>query len=229
MGSPALPARDPIEFLQTCLKRYDGQGIQGYRAAFQKQERIDGQLHPPEVIEVCFRARPYSVFMHWLQGARRASSVLYVEGANGGKMLVHPTGLVGVLKKVVALDPEGQEARQAGRYSVKDYGLRRTLERTLTDWKAARARGIVRLEYLGVEKVPATGDRECYALRASFAQPQEDGIVQTTAWIDKETWFQVGTLVRGQGGALIGEYMYRDIQINPQFPPDQFEPAALTR
>jgi hypothetical protein len=50
-----------------------------------------------------------------------------------------------------------------------------------------------------------------------------------TAFIDKETRFQVGTLLRGPGEVLLGQYAYRDIQLNPSFPPDQFEPAALTR
>jgi outer membrane lipoprotein-sorting protein len=50
-----------------------------------------------------------------------------------------------------------------------------------------------------------------------------------TIYLDKETWFQVGTVQRGQGDSLIGQYMYRDIQRNPTFPPDQFAPVALTR
>ena len=50
-----------------------------------------------------------------------------------------------------------------------------------------------------------------------------------TVYLDKETWFQVGTVQRGQGDSLIGQYLYRDIQINPTFQADQFEPAALTR
>jgi hypothetical protein len=225
----ALPARDPIDFVEKCLKHYDEQDIRGYRAVFQKQEYIDGRLQPPEVIEVAFRAQPYSVFMHWAKGARRAATVLYIEGQNDGKMLVHPTGLVGVIRPVVALDPEGPQAREAGRYSIKEFGLRRTLERTLKDWKAARASGTARVEYVGVENVPAAGDRSCYVLRATFHQPHKDGIAQTTVLIDQETWFQVGTVLRGREDALLGDYLYPDIQINPPFQPDPFTPAALTR
>jgi hypothetical protein len=223
----ALPVSDPVDFLANCLKRYDQQGIQGYRATFQKQERIHGQLGPLEVIPVAFRASPYSVFMKWLQGARKAQSVLYVEGENDDRMLVHPTGLVGRFVNVVARDPEGAEAREEGFYSIREFGLRKTLERTLKDWKAAKENGTFKAEYLGVQKVRAAGDRSCYTLHRT-QEPDARGVTDVTVYIDTETWFQVGTVLEGGHGELIGEYMYRDIQLNPNFKPDRFKPAALT-
>jgi Protein of unknown function (DUF1571) len=212
--------------MEKCLERYDQQDIRGYRLIMQKQERIGGRLHPLEVIEVFFRAHPHSVFMHWLKGARRAENLLYVEGENDGKILVHPTGLIGRLDKVVALDPEGPEARAAGRFSVKDFGLRNTLQRTLNHWKAVKVEGTLQAEYLGVDKVHELDDRLCYTLRRRV-QPEEDGVTEETLYFDKETWFQVGTMLRGYGGRLMGEYLYRDIQLNPEFKSDQFQPSAL--
>ncbi len=226
-GAESLPASDPVAFLAKCLKRYDEQNIQGYRATFQKQERINGQLGPLEVIQVAFRAHPYSVFMKWLQGARKAQSVLYVEGENNDKMLVHPTGLVGRLITDVARDPDGPEARQEGFYSIREFGLRKTLERTLRDWRAAKDQGTLKVEYLGVRKVGATGNRPCYTLHRT-QEPDARGVTDVTVYIDTETWFQVGTVLKGNQGELIGEYMYRDIQLNPEFSADQFKPSALT-
>jgi hypothetical protein len=224
----SLPGSDPVEFLQKCLKHYDEQRIEGYRAIFQKQERVEGQLYPLEVIQVAFRAHPYSVFMHWLQGARRASGVLYVEGQNGDRMLVHPTGLAGVFKQQVALDPNGPQAWQSERYGIKDFGLRKTLERTLNNWRAAKVKGTLRAEYRGIQEISETGDRPCYVLQATSHEPQKDGIVETTVLIDQDTWLQVGTVLHGQSETLLGQYMYRDIEINPQFAPDQFNRAALS-
>jgi len=63
-----LPAPDPLGFLEKCLEHYAQQRIEGYRLIFQKRERIGGALLPSEVIEVYFRAQPYSVFMRWLRG-----------------------------------------------------------------------------------------------------------------------------------------------------------------
>jgi len=221
-----LPVPSPVAFLEKCLERYDRQDIQGYRAILNKQERIDGKLDPPEEIEIWYRAQPRSVFMHWLQGARGADSVLYVEGENGAKILVHPSGLVGRIVKEVAIAPDSPEAHQAGRYSIKDFGLREGLARTVRQWKAACMKGELQVEYLGVKKVPETGDRPYYVLRRTFPKPQ-DGVTQATVFIDQQTWFPVGTVLRGEGGILIGEYIYTDIQLNPHFKPNQFEPSAL--
>jgi hypothetical protein len=222
-----LPVSDPLAFLQKCLERYDQAGIQGYHLIFQKQERLQGVLQPTEVIEVSFRAEPYSVFMRWLKGARKTDKVLYVAGQNGDKLLAHPTGVGGVFVKYVSRDPEGPDAREEGRYTVKNFGLKKTLERTLHDWKAAEKKGAQTI-YLGVRKVREAGDKECYALRQTSPIPDEAGVSGATVYIDKETWFQVGTILRAEG-RFLADYYYRDIQLNPAFKPDQFEPAALSR
>jgi hypothetical protein len=226
-AAPPLPASDPLAFLQKCLERYDAAGIETYQARFDKQERIDGVLRPPEVIDVAFRARPYSVLMRWRQGARRAASALYVEGQNDGQMLVHPTGVAGLLRKVVALGPDGPQARQASRYSIKEFGLRKTLARTLRDWQTAHDQGTLQAEYLGIQKLPG-GERPCYVLRATFQRPQKDDIVETTVLLDQDTWLQVGTVLHGPQAVLVGRYFYRDLRINASLPPGTFEPAALS-
>jgi hypothetical protein len=223
-----LPAADPLAFLQKCLEHYDPMHIQSYQLVFQKQERVNGTLEPTEVIEVFFRAHPFSVFMRWLQGARAANEVLYVQGENGGKLLAHPTGIAGLFVRYVARDVEGPDAQAEGRYSIKDVGLKATLQRTLRDWKAAKQHG-ARQEYLGVRKVPEAGNQRCYMLRQTSPVPDAEGVSETTVYIDTENWFQVGTVLRDAAGQLLGDYYYRDIQLNPHFSPDQFQPSALSR
>jgi hypothetical protein len=222
-----LPDPDPVAFLEKCLERYDRQEIRGYRAILYKQERIDSHLNPPEEIEICYRTHPRSVFMHWLQGARRAESILYVEGEYGAKILVHPSGPIGRIMKEMTIDPDSPAARQAGRYSIKDLGLREALERTVRQWQGAREQSELQVEYLGVKRVPEADDRRCYTLRRTFTKPEKDGVTEATVFIDYETWFQVGTALRGESRTLIGEYMYRDVGLNPPFDPNQFEPSAL--
>jgi hypothetical protein len=223
-----LPGGDPIAFLEKCRQHFDSLHVTGYNTTLAKQESVGGTLQPDEIIDVDVRMQPYSVFMRWEKGARGADRALYVQGANGGRILVHPTGLVGDLMHVVALDPNSSRVRDASRFGIADAGLEKTLVRTLTEWKATRARGIGRIEYLGVRTVPEAGDRPCYVLRRVTTQP-EDGVTETTIDIDRDTWFQVGTVLKGPGGDLLGKYFYRDIVLNPAFPPDQFEPAAVER
>jgi hypothetical protein len=223
-----LPTGDVIAFLEKCLQRYDQQKIKGYRVILLKQERIGGKVQPSEEIECFYRAKPYSVFMHWLRGQRKAESSLYVEGENGGKMLAKPSGLAGLLVPVVERDVDGADARQSGRYTMKEFGLKIAIQKTYRDWKAAKEKSALRVQYLGVRKVREAGDRLCYTLRRTCIVPEEEGVTEVTIYIDKENWLQVGSVLKGEDGSLIGKYIFRDLRINPQFKSNQFKRSALT-
>src|SRR5579871_2750139 len=46
-----LAKRDPIAFLEACIRRYDRE-VKGYTAILKKQERIDGKLERSEIIDI---------------------------------------------------------------------------------------------------------------------------------------------------------------------------------
>jgi hypothetical protein len=223
------PDGDPVTFLEKCLQRYEQGGITGYTCRFIKQERIGGTLQPREKVEAVFREKPFSVFMRWVEGERKATAVVYVEGANDGQMLCRPSGLAGKLVSVVSRDPEGSDAKQSGRYSVKDFGVHKAAQRTLAAWKAARDQGSLRVEYLGVRKLREVGDRPCHTFQRTYAQPEEDGVLEGKFYIDTEKLIQIGTVLKGKDGQLHGEYFFRDVRFNPEFKSDQFQRAALTQ
>lgn len=223
-----LARQEPIAFLESCLLRY-AREVKGYSLILKKQERINGKNHPPETIEVHFKEKPHSVYFHWLEGARLAEKALYVEGENDGKMLARPRGAAARLLAgdIVAREVDGPDARQSGRYPLNEFGLKKSCERTLAAWKAARETGSLDVEYVGVQKVKELGDRTCWILRRTTNKPTKEGVKETTIYVDTETWLQVGVLLQDQEGLLIGSYYFRDIKLNPQFKKDQFQRAAL--
>jgi outer membrane lipoprotein-sorting protein len=85
----------------------------------------------------------------------------------------------------------------------------------------------LRIEYLGIRKVKETGDRLCWALRRTNDRPEEDGVLEGTFYFDKETWLQTGVVLKGEDNKLIGEYMFRDVVLNPTFKPNQFTRDVL--
>jgi hypothetical protein len=221
-----LARTKPVEFLQQCLRHYD-RNVKGYTAVVRKQERLDGKLQRSEVIEVAFREQPYAVSMHWQEGARLAESALYVEGENGGNMLVRPA-LALARGFIVQRDPEGAEARQSGRYTIKEFGIKKGMERTLASWKAADAKGELHVDYLGEVRVKEAGDRLCVGLRRTqYARPEMDGVTELTTYVDTENWLQVGSVLKGEEGKVIGAYYFRDLQLNPEFKPEQFTRAGI--
>jgi uncharacterized protein DUF1571 len=222
-----LPYPDPVAFLEKCVERYDRE-VKGYSCILWKQERVEGKLHHPELVQVYFREHPFSVFMRWLEGAEEAQCALYVRGQNDNKLLALPAGWKSVTG-IWAKDPSGPEARRSSRYPINEFGMQVAMKRTLDAWRKARAKHTLHVEYLGLYRVAQAGNRECYKLhRDRYTPPEEDGIADFVMYIDRENWLQVGSVLRDVKGQLIAEYYFRDIKINPQFAPNQFDRSALT-
>src|SRR5258708_8921557 len=78
-----LAKENPVAFLENCLIRYNRE-VKGYSLTMQKHARLDGKLEKTEIIEVHYRHGPakdgHSVFLRWLEGARLAARVLYIDG-----------------------------------------------------------------------------------------------------------------------------------------------------
>jgi hypothetical protein len=222
----ALPNPDPVAFLEQCLKRYD-RDVQGYTVVMQKQERVGKVLHPKEIIDASFREKPFSVRMDWKQGERRAKKVLFVEGQHDGQIVIRPAGrLAGLV--VVTRPLTDTDVKQSGRIPINEFGMKIGSQRVLNSWKAAQQRKTLHVEYLGVFRVKDAGDRLCYKLhRKDYERPEEDGITDLVIYIDKETWLQVGSVLRGKDGMLIGEYYFRDVRLNPKIPAKVFERSSL--
>lgn len=225
-----LARTDPLAFLRECIRRYENE-VHGYTATLEKQEFLDGKLHPAEVVEVAFREEPFSVFMKWKSPpVGRADRALYVEGANDGKTLARPAGRAArFLVGIVARDSDGPDARSAGRYPLPEFGLKKGTERTLAAWTAAQKRGKLKVEYLGTRVIAEAGKKECHVLRRTCDPPEEEGIVSIEVAFDTEHWLQVANVLTAERGRKVGSYYFRDIVLNPQFAPDQFDRAAMTK
>jgi hypothetical protein len=226
-GEP-LPDPDPLAFLEKCLQRYNRE-VKGYSLIMQKQERVAGTLYPREIVYCAFQEQPFSVFMKWQAGARKAQAALYVQGANDDHILVRPAGLLSWLP-IMERTLDSPDVKASGRYGIHEFGLKKATERVLGPWRAARAHHTLHVAYEGVYRVPETGDRCCYKLhRTRYEQPEDDGITDLVLYIDTETWLQTGSVLHGADGRLIAEYYFRDIRLNPTFSADQFTGAALKR
>jgi hypothetical protein len=223
-----LAKNDPIAFIRECIRRYDRE-VQGYTATLHKQERLDEHLQRSEEIFVAFREKPFSVLLRWKEGARRAAAVLYVKGENRDQLLVRPAGVLAIAGTVVR-DPKGEEAKNAGRYPLTEFGIKIGMQRTLSSWESAKKANALHLEYLGVKKIRELGGRPCWAFkRTRYAKPAEEGVTESTLYIEKGNWLQAGIILKGEENKLIGEYYFRDLKINPDFPNGAFNRDALKK
>lgn len=225
----ALAKTDAVSMLRACLNRC-GQDVKSCQLVMQKQERVGRRLGPVEVIDIWYRDQPHSVLMKWrtepLGGADRA---LYVDGAHNNQMVVRPKNALAraVAGCQVLRDPDGRDAKLAGLVSIRDFGFRKATERTLTAWDAAQKVGRLNVEYRGIRQVPGAGDRTCHVLSRTCDPPEEDGLVTVEIAIDTQTWLQVGSVLSDSAGKLIAAYFFRDVDLNPGFDADQFDPVGV--
>ncbi|MDX1969775.1 MAG: DUF1571 domain-containing protein [Planctomycetaceae bacterium] len=97
-----------------------------YTAVFSKQELVGDQLLELQDIYLKCRHAPFSVYLRWLSGDVDRE-VLYVDGQNGGEMIVHGGGWKARLPSL-SISPNSSLAMQESRYPVTKAGILGTLD-----------------------------------------------------------------------------------------------------
>ena len=131
--SPRLPLResgspdstiDPLTLLveKLILGQQFLRSTPGYRAEVTLQERIDNELGDPQTLLVKCRHDPFSLYMEWIAGPS-GRELIYVEGRNDDRVLVHSEGLRGRLLPKVALKMDSSLIMSKQRYPVDEFGL----------------------------------------------------------------------------------------------------------
>jgi len=142
--------------------------IKDYTCTFLKRERIDGVLSPVERIELKVRNRvvengstvvPFSVYMKF-RGPKecRNREILFVEGANNGKILAKEGGTRGRWLPSVWLRPDGSFAMKSSRYPISQVGMQRLTERLIESAQCNDSPHLCKIKYITGAKV---GSRSC--------------------------------------------------------------------
>ncbi|HJZ59755.1 MAG TPA: hypothetical protein VKE74_32735 [Gemmataceae bacterium] len=152
------------------------------------------------------------------------------------------------VRKQMAVAVNGAEARGQSRYCMRDAGIYRGTLRTYEVWKARQAAGQLKTEYLGKRPEEKVGGRVCHVVRRTCPRPEvdafevggqpsadpkeidRDGFTEVTIMIDAERWLQVGIVIKRTDVTperLIGEYYFRDVELNPTFRADTFTVEAM--
>lgn len=234
-GRPAtletpLDAAHPMDLAKSLLERCRGRfaNVKDYTCTYVKQERIDGVLRPVETIEAKFQNEPFAAYFRWVE-PDAGKEMLYVSGANDGKILTHATGFTRVLTGTMRLDPESPSAKKETRQTIKEAGIANLIEMLLARCEFERRHSETKTE---VQHVKVNG-RRC--LQISAVHPTADtGKFQyhtLRIFIDKEKGLPVRVETYGypkepgrQPGPLLESHTYLDIQTNVGLTPIDFSP-----
>lgn len=99
------------------------EALDDYCCTLVKQERVNGELKPPQQLFLKVRHRPFSVYVYFLTPeAERGQEAIYVHGQNDGCLLAHGVGIRSVIG-TVSLKPDGMLAMNGNRYPITHVGL----------------------------------------------------------------------------------------------------------
>ena len=110
--------------------------LQDYTAEIHKQVHIHGELEKDEQTLIKFQ-KPFKVYLKWLKGKNDGAELLYVEGQNDNKLIVHKKIVFGI-KKTLELDPEGFWMKKFSKRSIKDVGFVGIISMSCKEFAEAR-------------------------------------------------------------------------------------------
>lgn len=216
-----LAKTDHIALLDWAIGRYEST-VTDYTATFYKQERINGKLRQTEKIAIVFKENPFSVLMSWEENAGAIDKLLYVEGQNENKMLVHPTGLLSWIKSVKR-DPRSKEVQKASRSSCDQFGFYRSMQNLLKIYKQAEKYGDLQISYHGRTKVD---DRECVAMERILPPKVDYPYARLVLEFDVEYLLPTAISCYDWQGRLVSRYWYEDIKFNQGLKLAMFSPKS---
>ena len=199
--------------------------VKDYEAVFVRKEQVNGALVNSQ-ITIKLRHEPFSVYLKFIEPSA-GREVIFVEGKNDGKLLVHETGIA-ALAGTLALDPKGSMAMNGNRYPVTMIGLKTMTETVIEKWLQVKDEKDTKVS---VYPNATVGDLSCKVVETVLAKPV-DGIPQQTCrlYVEKAT----GIPVRVQSLAFpakpgdkqetVEDYFYSKLKTNIDLKDIDFDP-----
>jgi hypothetical protein len=216
--------------------------IKDYECLVVKRERIKGVLNEYEYMYAKIRnhkeeakvmTTPLSVYLNFQKPANVAGrEVIWVEGANNGKLCAHEGGLLGRLP-AVWLDPNGALAMRGNLYPITEIGIENLVAKLIergTREKVADANGTSTV----VTTTPGAklDKRPCTILEISHPEHKPGFEFQLAqVFIDDEYKLPVRYLAYGwpepgaKGKPILEEFNYTKIKFNVGLTDQDFNPA----
>jgi hypothetical protein len=208
-----------------------------YTCTFFKQERLGTELSEGQIMELKMRHKPFSVYMKWLNG-EKGRELLYVDGEQDNKMIVHPGGWKARIVPSIKLEPDSSLALSESRHPVTMVGLLKLSDEIITRRKTEiEHRCPVRCQFLENE---TANERPCYCFVSTYLdRKSSEEYRKSIQYIDREwllpicvknfAWPEPKQAFANDGAldeaTLIEHYAYTELQFNQQLAHDDFDRA----
>lgn len=235
------PLDPALQYAQDGLNRIQ-RDIKDYECLIVKRERIRGVLNEYEYMYAKIRNRkeengkmvtPLSVYLNFQKPANVAGrEVIWVEGANNGKLCAHEGGLLGRLP-AVWLDPAGAMAMRGNLYPITEIGIENLVAKLIERGTREKKADLLGKETIVTTKPGAKLDkRPCTILEIEHTVERPEYEFQLAqVFIDDEYNLPVRYVAFGwpQAGQkdepILEEYNYTRIKFNVGLTDADFEPG----
>lgn len=233
-----LVRTNPLQALLESRKRHR-ESVTDYTCNFVKQELLPSGMSAEQEIDVKFRAEPFSVVMHWVRNPGLAERVIYVKDkwvdadADAGQRqqaVCRPIPPISALLKSLKQPIHGNQAKNASRRFIDEFGFERSLDLLIQYCEMARDRGELRLEFKGESYFDG---RPTWVILRRLPYEKEGGRYPdriAEIHIDKEYRIPVAVYCYAADEmtpeSLLGKYEYRNIHLNPKLDPSDFDPKT---
>jgi len=225
-------------------QQYMNRMVRDFTCRLVKRERINGVLQEMHFIDMEVReaqsdggqlVRPLSIYLHFL-GPKNVLDrrVIFVEGANQGKILVRNGGKH--FDYVIAdVDPNSEAAREETLVPVTGIGFNRLLAHMIDVLDKHRQIDVTG-ENTTAERIRGAkiNGRECTVIRITHPQPMQGlEFHQANVFVDDELHAPVRVdysdwpKIEGRPAPLIAEYTYTNLKLNVDLPDSTFSTARL--
>ncbi len=226
-----LARQDPLALVKLGRERYERQ-IERYRCTLVKQERLGDGLSEVQEVELRFREDPLAIYMLWKKNADKARRALYMEGPDyvdgrGRKLTrVEPNGAIARLFTTdIFVQAHGDQARKSSRRTIDEAGFHTTFQLFEAYHQRAEQRGVGELRYAGTGEIDG---RPTYIIERRLPYEGAGGPfpdAKLVLHLDQEWLLPVAvySFADSAGTELLGSYVFKDVELNPEFSEDAFK------
>ncbi|MCX6354264.1 MAG: DUF1571 domain-containing protein [Candidatus Aureabacteria bacterium] len=217
MGGATAAISDPVAMLRKALKNY--QSVWNYTAIFHKQQRVRGTLFEEEEIQLKFK-KPFMVYMKWIGAIDSGREVLYIQGQQEGRILVHLGGMINYFAPSFLIHPTGTLAMRKNLRPISESGIENTITLLIGVCEKAEKNGDMEMHYLGAGKI---GERTTQKWERVLPQGKGYPAHRTLVDLDSEMGYPLSVISYGWNGELLEKYLYLDLRTNVGLTGKDFE------
>ncbi len=215
--------------------------VHDYSAVIVKQERIGSNL-VQTVMFAKIREKTFSVYLNFLDRSDdkgvKGREVIYVQGRNDDKMIVHTPGLQDATLGALWLPPNGFLGMRGELHPITEIGLANLCRQLIQRGEAAggsgqAAPGQITPGQIAVKRYrhARINARTCALLEITYPvnEPKTRGYL-ARVFVDDRWHFPIRVEVyelpldRGRGPQLVEEYTYLDVKLNNGYSDADFDP-----